>query len=541
MPSKRVHRWTPLLVAGTLLMVLGGGLAALVGPDDTIRIGTHTVPTGATGLAVATHPEVTAFRDVGMLVEASAPGGVFLATTRRVDTQSLLDGTERYEIGRVAWGTVGGHMRPDGAPATFVALQPTSILGWNSVSPDMQRLDDGTIDPELPDEAELVVDLDGIPIDVVVIPRDPEARVTIALGAHVAHLFVLQVAVAWTGALLVLVWWLLRVRRMRRDRRATDGPTDPPTDPPNTDPADEKPPASTGSTGSRWNSSALPSYPRAGDSTTESLGAKPETLERESPAPESPKPTTATTTPPTKAPSTSTQPRRLPHAITLPILAVLLIGLATSGCSTPSSVSPEGERPGGPPLSLADAALVSDGEPRAVLAPTFTSYPVWAVVELPPKDGKGTARLQLLTRDSFRSPWTPAGTVRLGVAPPTATEFPTEVSDVVRKEADAAADEIARFWMTGRTGEVRIGKSTKQARKALLAAGIRGDSVWVTGEVESNLNVVSVEDGHLVLVRQTMATTGGSKGTTQRRLTSAVLIGPGAQTVVLGSTVKPAG
>src|SRR5690606_2587466 len=177
-----------------------------------------TVPYGAAGLAVSTHPEVTAFRDVGMLVEASAPGGVFLATTRRVDTESLLDGTERYEIGRVAWGTVGGHMRPDGAPATFRALEPTSILGWNSLSPDLRRLDDRTIDPDLPDEAELVVDLDGTPVDVVMVPRDPEARVTLSLGAHVAHLFLLQLALAWTGVLLVLVWWLLRLRRLRRER-----------------------------------------------------------------------------------------------------------------------------------------------------------------------------------------------------------------------------------------------------------------------------------------------------------------------------------
>lgn len=525
-----MRRWTPLLVTGLLLIGLGGGTGALVGPDDTIRIGTHTVPFTAAGQAVTTHPEVTAFRDVGLQVEASAPGGVFLATSRRIDTESLLKGTERYEIGRVAWGTVGGHPRPDGPAATFDRLAPTQILGWNSLSPDLTRLDDGAVDTDLPERAHLVVELDGTPVDVVIVPRDPEARVTLSLGAHVNNLFLLQIAVAWTGALMVALWWLLRLRRRRRERSDAESPAPPGA----ADSAgDRDAPAGTGS---RWNSTTLPQHPTAGPPRLENRSdrdaAPIQAVQQPARQPTQQLPQQMTQGAPT---------RRLPHAITLPILAVLLISLAASGCTSPSAVPVDTTPTGSPSLTLADAALVADGEPQAVHSPTFTSYPVWAVVQLPPKDGKGVARLQLLTRSAFRQPWQAAGTVRVAVAPPAPVSTPVPASQVVQRAAGEAAAEVAAYWSRGSTGQLQIGKSTKKARRTLLDSGISADQIWVTDHADGAVHVVHVDGGHLVLVRQEATTPRkDGTGTKVRRLTSAVFLASGQVPVLLGSTLKPA-
>lgn len=216
----RPRRWTVLLVFGILLALYGGTVAAIIGPDDSVRIGELTVDERARGAAVVTHPAVTAFTGLDIQYEASAPGGVFLASSHRVDTTSLLDERIRYEVSQLRWGHVGGWMREGNKKASFARTRPDRIIGWHQVADSMPAPNTLTDEDALPETAEIVVELDGTPIDIVAIPRSKDALVTVAVGAHVERVFFLHVALIGFGAVLGLAWWVLNLRRRRREARA---------------------------------------------------------------------------------------------------------------------------------------------------------------------------------------------------------------------------------------------------------------------------------------------------------------------------------
>lgn len=489
---KRSRRNVPLLVVGLLFVVVGTAVARWVGPDDTIELGTHTVPPEAAGLAVVTHPEVTAFRDLGMRVQVSAPGGVFLAASHRVDTDDLLGERERYEISEVSRSHVGGRINDAGSPATWAALRPHRTAGWAHVSPDVpvRGLTNPTATPravgEMPTRAELRLHLgeDG-PVDFVAVPVDPSDRVTLSLGVFVDHLHSSQVNLARLGGLLLLWWVLKQVWRSVRARR----------DPPD-----------------------------AADPLTE--GEQPSSVADPDAAPTG------------RATRRATAPVPVPAVPALGgLLLGLLLALAVSGCSLPSSTS--SPRPAVHPLlSLDEAAGVSAAEPVRIHSPALTQYPLWAVVELPPRKGAGAThgRLQLLERRSFRSSWKPLATVRLDVEAPrpaaraaTASAVPLAdarlASDEVR--AKRAADAVARFWTTGEPGKLDVRPETVRARRTVLRQG--SGQLWVTGR-QGSPRVVPVTSGSLALVQHTVQLPE------QRTLTTALLLLEEG-TVVLGSSL----
>lgn len=661
---KRPRRWTAVLLCGLMLGLYGSGVAWFVGSDDSLLIGTHTVPEPARGLAVVTHPAITAFTDVDVLVEASAPGGVFLATSHRVDTDSLLARTERYEISRMKLGTVGGRMQDDGRKATFDRLRPDRIVGWGSVAAGPDAAPDRPADAELPESASLVATLDGTPLDVVIVPRAKDAAVTLSLSAHVPHLFSLHVGVALLGALLVLLWWALQVRRRRWDRRAAAAaaaPSD--SSSPAAEDADEAaaepapvhvaaadltppaPPAASrtaalprhpdhtgsgavsgevppvgsvvealyGSAASRPDVSSTAASGTASDDGASGQSTTPIPIpipvqvddaasplkapsdatstdsDEEPPAPpvaeadsplaprspasvpvsapaaapddaapaprpgpfrrlrkarpqpqDEPAPDSAAQAPPAQAtevapsPSPTGQGGRLPHAITVPILLVLLLSMALSGCTLPSAAPKTGYVPERVALSDAEASQVMGSEPVEVYAPAFTAYPMWAVVAQQRDDGAGH-RLVLLERRSFASRWQRTGALR------TADELPVPgnafgyVSKLVRSDATAAGQLAARWWMNGERGSVAVPRPVRVERKRFLTSARQAAGVWVYGgEAEGDVHVVPVEGGHLALVTHRLVSDDSYA------LTSALLLRKGQPARLIGSTPRPA-
>src|SRR5699024_5042329 len=143
------------------------------------------------------------------------------------------------EITRMSLNDIGGVVT-EGPRATRRTLRPGRITGW---------IDQTTGSPE----AELVVELDGTPLDVVAVPQRARDRVTFTIGATVAGVFWFQVAVAGIGLAMVLVGWALRRHLRRHTRRASGSRSDRP--------------ASPGSAGGKHAaadqpSTGLPKYPR---------------------------------------------------------------------------------------------------------------------------------------------------------------------------------------------------------------------------------------------------------------------------------------
>ena len=201
-------------VAGTLFVVGGAAMAAYVGPDDTLEVGTHTVPESATGLAVATHPEITQFvgvEMVEMVVRASAPTGVWVGASHRVDTESLLDDVRHYEISRLALNTVGGRMVEGDEAGTRRALRPQRITGWRD---QVYAGPDDAVAGEDP-TAELVVPLGNVPTDIVAVPDRRDERVTLTVGVYRENMFTTLLAVVGIGVALLLLGWFLTWRGRR--------------------------------------------------------------------------------------------------------------------------------------------------------------------------------------------------------------------------------------------------------------------------------------------------------------------------------------
>ncbi len=489
MGRTRRRRYTPWLVVGLLFVVVGTTVSRWVGEDDTIEFGTHTATADATGLAVVTHPEVTAFRNLGMRVVVTAPGGVFLAASHRVDTDDLLGERERYEISEVSRSHVGGRVNGIGAPAgTWTTLRPDRTPGWAYVSPDVpvRGLTDPTSTPRatgrMPTRAELKVNLDETePVDFVAVPVDPDDRVTLTLGVFVDHLHDSQVSLARLGAFMMLWWALRRTWDAVRRRR-------------------ERPPAH------RPKGAPVPSA-------------------------EENQPVDVTG----NARTTRQADVRLPRTVTLPVLG-LLLALAVSGCALPSATSSTGPAVH-PLLTLDQAAAVSAATPVRIHSPSLTGYPLWAVVELPPKKGSSPhGRLQLLERRSFRGGWKAVSVVRMDAEAPRPlasagpAAFARDDPGDTESRAEAAADTVARFWTTGRTGDLEVPQRTERVRAKVLREQSAGHSLTVSGQ-QGAPRVVPAASGSLVLVRHTVLLPQ------ERTLTTALLLLDSGATV-LGSTLK---
>lgn len=436
-------------VAGTLLVAGGSTMAAYVGPDDTIDIGSHTVPKKATGLAVATHPEITRFVGINMLVRAEAPSGVWIGSSHRVDTASLLAGVRHYEISRMALNTIDGRMVQGDEVGNRRALRPRQLVGWRDEAY-------GDADTGF---AEVVVELDGTPTDVVAVPDRRDERITLTIGVAWEGLFRIQLAVAGIGLLLILLGVFGSWRARRR----------PPQAPP------PKPPKGPTSSGERM-------QVRYTDFDSHPTSSQPTSSERiVDPAPAAPR---------------TARPlgRRLPTPVAVPLALVLLLVLNSCASPGPAQAPTESDPAQRIAMSLPEAAeLVSD--PVAVHAGEFASYPMWALVEF----GE-PRRLRLFTRESFRSHWRPGGTVRAADVP-APVQPPRDPGRQVTRQAERALAAVAEFWTTGGVQRLQLDRRTRRINARFLESGVDTARMWT---ILDATYVMEVSGGWLVWSRHTL-------------------------------------
>ncbi|GGD06857.1 hypothetical protein [Nocardioides daphniae] len=552
-----------LVCVGLLFVVFGTAAAAFVGPDDTIMIGEKQVPERAKGVAVRTHPEITDFVNIDLLVRAEAEGGIFLGSSHRVDTESLLSGTRYFEVTRLALGNVGGVVT-DGPRATRKRLRPNSLVGWQQQVTDAES-------------AELVVELDGRPVDVVAVPQRGNARVTVAIGAHAGGAFLTQVAVAVVGVLLIVGSWLLgRVAGRRGKGGAPSGGSPGPS----SGDAAAEPPAPL----------ALPKYPDDRTSTPLHLvpsdalldapvvdrpralalvrdpgpeaGAAPEqplalrgtalpaavrTLVRTpAPAPEvesfaapalaaveepvvepvveavvEPVERATVRTPPSPTPAWS-----LRKIVVVMVLLPVTLVLTSCGVPGPAPTQPEGEEVTRTGMTIREARTLVP-EASAAFAPEFASYPMWSLVGM-----TSPTRVRLMSRESFRSPWVAEARVRLRGDLPATVERVIPANTILQGRADEYAAKVGAFWSSGDAAGLDLDRRTKRARARLLESGVSSSGIWVLPAVDvATARLVEVSGGHLVVLRHTVMTPA------PHRLTTVVDFPSAARPRVLGSSL----
>lgn len=454
---------------GVLLVLFGSVCAAVVGPDDTVMVGEKQVPERAKGLAVRTHPAITDFVNIDMLVRAEAEGGVFVGSSHRVDTDDLLTGWRYFEVTRMRLGHVGGVVT-EGRRATRRTLRPATLVGWRDRASGDR-------------EAEVVVNLDGTPVDVVAVPHQRDARVTLSIGAHVGGAFWTQVALAVTGLVMLVAAAVLRRLRPR------GGPI--------------------------GGGSARPGVGVAGragvdDAPTLSLPKYPSRLERRAGLRSGLRSGSGRT------------PRRWPLLPAVPLALVLV-----TGCAVP------GPAPQGDPVPTRTGMRLVEGQEldaatSAVYAPEFAAYPMWALVGT-----SDPSRVRLMTREAFSQPWRTEARVRLRGELPGMVERVIEPNDVLARRADEAAVALGQWWSTGQVEGIRVDRRTQRLRDELLASGAWPSAIWAVDPLEGTprVRVVEVSGGHLVVVRHTLMTP------TPRRLTMVVSFPAATRPVVLGTSL----
>ena len=492
-----------LLCLGLLMVAAGTAIALFVGPDDTLQIGEKQVPERAAGVAVRTHPGITDFVNIDMLVRAKADGGVFLGTSHRVDTESLLVGKRYFEITRMALGDVGG-VYTEGAPrATRKALRPARLVGWLDSDTDGEQ-------------AELLVPLDGEPIDIIAVPDRGNARVTISIGAHVTGLFFSQVAVALTGVVMVglsfaVGWWLRRKESARPESTEDD------------DEDDEDGPDG-GRTGGA--SDAERPWPRLPLSLPRHPGG--EGRIADSPQDRA----SQNRSPQNCAPQNQVAPRWSRGRIAL-ILVLVPLALTLTSCAVPGPADEsDGERKETRTgMSLPEAQTVVP-DAAQVYADEFETYPMWSLVAL-----EKPQRLRVLTRDAFASPWRTEAGLRVGGELPEPVGRAIPAGKILLERAERAAASISTWWSTGEPSALKPDRRTRAARARLLASGVSPSAIWVLDPPPGTprVRVVEVTRGHLVVVRHTVLTPE------PRSLTTVILFPSTEAATVLGSSLVDIG
>lgn len=549
-----------LVVCGVILMLLGGATATYVGPDDTLMIGSTTVDETAKGQAVRTHPAITDFVNIDLLVRAEAPSGVFLGYAHRVDTTSLLEGRRHWTLTRMSLGNVGGSVTDGAKSSSTKALKPERIVGWLGATSG--------------DSVELTVPLDGEPIDVVAVPTAGDELVRISLGAKVTNLFLSQLGVIGVGLVFialsfVLGWWVRRKEARaagHSDEDVAGGRPD--------GLSDGRPKGRRGESGGvvlrqlsaqptpdlpdDWRAAlAVASAARSGRGGAPAPVIEPIITPEPAPTP-APAPVSEPIGKPAPAPLSVAAPsprrfkRRFLFFLALFPLArffrrralgrrsfftLLLVPLALflQSCAVPGPAASNDGSLSRTGLSLAEAAQLVD-DPVDVYTPEFTSYPMWALVAT-----ADPHRIQLRTRARFAGKWRTEGKVRLAKQ----SELPESVSHaigpgpILTRRADEVAGNVGVWWSSGEIEGVRLDGRTKKARRQLLASGaVPGQiGVWPTPDVPL-VRMVEVSGGHLLWISHTITTPA------RYRVTTVAMMGTNAEPAVLGSRlveVSPAG
>lgn len=190
------------LVVGLLLTAAGAVGAALVGSDDVYLLEARSAG-AAPGQLVATHPDLTSWQGVDLVVRAESAGGAVLAVGSAADVDAYLERTGHRLV--TGLGSDGLDARTVDGPAP--ALPVARVDDWSAVASG--------------GAPELTVRLDGRPVRVLAAPLDPTATVDLAFGVHVAGAFVLLVVTSVVGALLAALSF--RALWIRRGGRSPGG------------------------------------------------------------------------------------------------------------------------------------------------------------------------------------------------------------------------------------------------------------------------------------------------------------------------------
>lgn len=202
------------------------------------------------------------------------------------------------------------------------------------------------------------------------------------------------------------------------------------------------------------------------------------------------------------------------------VFSVLAAVLTLGACTLPGPAAAPSDRDPADRVALTrtEAAEFLDA-PVAVHAEAFTTYPMWAVVEL-----AEPSRLRLMVRDSFRSRWRGVTTVRVRAAPGSVSPPRSPGPQVVR-QAEEAVTGLSDFWVTGEARRLGVDRRTRRAQRALAESV---SYVWTAVE---DMRIVEVEGGWLVLAQHTVATPASYD------LTTALLLS-GKRPRVLGSRLR---
>lgn len=193
-----------LLTLGVLLAVLGLAAAVLTGPDDTVALASKEIDEAAGG-PVVTHPALTAFSNVDLVVTASAPGGVFVGSAHHVDLADLVKDAKHFEVTRMLPSVAGGFGGVAHGGAKFMRSERDAVADldvWRE-----QASGDGT--------QQIVVPLRDEPVGVFAQATGVVEAPTLGVSLRIAGLFVCSLLVAGAGIAVVVLWWWRR-RRARR-------------------------------------------------------------------------------------------------------------------------------------------------------------------------------------------------------------------------------------------------------------------------------------------------------------------------------------
>lgn len=196
------------VVIGSLMLLVGGASAALIGPDDTISAPPIEVPAAAK--VAVTAPDLFPFTNTTLhLTAANAGGAVFLGTANPVDAGSYLGNVTRYHVHGVGVGGGRGSVK-DGELAVPMLSPETTTFWVDSVT--------GA------GEQSLDVALTGDLFTIAVVPVGEPGALSFSIGVTLGGAFLAAVGIAVVGLLLVAVPLLWR-------RRAAAGAGAAPTDP----------------------------------------------------------------------------------------------------------------------------------------------------------------------------------------------------------------------------------------------------------------------------------------------------------------------
>lgn len=489
------------VVIGSLMLLVGGAAAALIGPDDSISAPPIEVPAAAK--VVVTAPDLFPFTNTTLHLTAASDGGaVFLGTANPVDVGSYLSNVTRYHVHGVGVGGGRGSVK-DGELAVPVHSPETTTFWVDSVTgPGAQSLD---------------VPLTGDLFTIAVVPVGEPGALSFSIGVTLAGAFLAAVGIAVVGLLLVavpLVW-----RRRAAAGAAPTGPSHP----------------------REREDAADPDEPLRGPSTSTTEEARNHAVNRAQKlsvvgfvgavaltgCSSYPQPATLPTEPPTQV---AIQPDDVPAALASYDERNNAARMLSAGSFDPSGWASADMGPVLRSDEFDTAYRKAVGTPEAVppgthtadavYAPEFDAYPMWfMMVGTPTTEGvepdpaAATSRILVFERASVVEPWRMSRTVGLPNderPTPLPVGAASTASDAQELAAVAAMESVRTFLATGTVTTVVPDESLTAVREDFTRdrGGLSVGALTVTpiGSAEDPtgpdgaIRLVAVEGGALATI-----------------------------------------